>query len=85
MGFNNNLKKMRQNGKRFEIKLNSTQSNEHPRVFTKTNIEYMFYGDNLDENKVKRAIVLSQDKYCPVSGMLKDKVEISYSFKIITT
>ncbi len=77
------LKKMRQDVNDFEVKLSGTQSDEHPRVFTSINIEYVIYGKNLDESKVKRAIELSQDKYCPVSGMLKDKVDITHSFKIV--
>lgn len=77
------LQKMRQNVKDFEINLSAERSQEHPKVFTKINLEYVIYGSNIDENSVKRAIELSQDKYCSVGGMLKKAVELTYSWKIV--
>ncbi|MGC8971476.1 MAG: OsmC family protein [bacterium] len=77
------LQKMRQDVKNFEINLLAERANEHPKVFTKINLEYVVYGTNIDENAVKRAIELSQEKYCSVGGMLKKAVELTYSYKII--
>jgi len=77
------LQKMRQDVKNFEINLSAERANEHPKVFTKINLEYVIYGSNIDENAVKRAIELSQEKYCSVGGMLRKAVELTYSYKII--
>lgn len=77
------LQKMRQDVKGFEINLLAERANEHPKVFTKINLEYVVYGSNIDESAVKRAIELSQEKYCSVGGMLKKSVELTYSYKII--
>ncbi len=77
------LQKMRQNVKNFEINLSAERADEHPKVFTKVNLEYVIYGSDIDENAVKRAIELSQEKYCSVGGMLKKAVEIGYSYRIV--
>ena len=54
-----------------------------PKVFTKIHIEYVFYGSNLHKKDLERAIVLSQDKYCPISSMIQKACPISYSYKVI--
>ena len=57
---------------------------EHPQVFTKINLEYVFYGEGIKKEDVERAIDLSQTKYCSVSAMLKNSVEITHSYRIET-
>jgi putative redox protein len=65
-----------------EINITSDREETHPKVFSTIHIEYVFYGDNLDENDLKRAIDLSQNKYCPISAMLGKACEITHSFEI---
>jgi len=77
------LKKKRVDLQKFEVKLSGERANEHPKTFTKINLEYIFTGKNLKDEDLKRAIELSQDKYCPIVSMLKKTVEIKYSYKII--
>ncbi len=67
----------------YEIKLDAEVSDEHPKVFTKINIEYIFYGNGIAPKDVERAIELSQTKYCGVTRMLEKSVKISHSYKII--
>lgn len=55
-----------------------------PKVFTKIHLHYVVVGDGLEEKQVERAVKLSADKYCSVSAMLKDKVEITYDFEVRT-
>jgi putative redox protein len=69
----------------FEININSDVSDEHPQVYTKIDIEYVFYGDEVTEKEVERAIELSQTKYCGVTKMLEKAAEITHSFKIVKT
>ncbi len=76
------LKKKRIEINKFDINIKAEKQKEHPKVFTKIDIEYIFHGD-IDEKAVERAIDLSQNKYCPVSAMLtKAEVKIDYSYKI---
>lgn len=67
----------------FEINIDSDVSEEHPQVYTKINIEYVFYGDDVTEKEVERAIELSQTKYCGVTKMLEKAAEITHTYKII--
>ena len=77
------LKKMRVNLESMTINIDSERATEHPKVFTKINLEYNFTGRNIKEDDVKRAIELSQQKYCSVSAMLKETAEITYKWNII--
>lgn len=76
------LKKKRVQIDGYEMNLTADATEEYPQVFTKINIEYVFYGDNIEEKDVVRAIELSQTKYCGVTAMLKKAMEISYSVRI---
>ena len=44
---------------------------EHPKYYHKVRVEYHFYGENLDENKIKKAVDLSIEKYCGVMEMFR--------------
>ncbi len=67
----------------FEMNITSEVSDEHPQVFTKINIEFLFFGKNIPSDAVERAIELSQTKYCSVTKMLEKAAEITHSYKII--
>jgi len=67
----------------FEIHLDAERSEEHPRVFTKIHLEFVFVGKGLTPMPIERAIELSQQKYCSVSAMLKPTVPITTSYRIV--
>lgn len=69
--------------KGFEINIDAEKSEIYPKVFTKINLEYIFYGKEIKSEHVERAISLSQEKYCSVYAMLKNSVTITSSYKII--
>lgn len=68
---------------KFEMNITAEQQEEHPQVYTKINLEYVFYGKDIQEKDVERAIELSQTKYCSVTAMLNKAVDITHTFKII--
>ncbi|MGQ9734692.1 MAG: OsmC family protein, partial [Candidatus Bipolaricaulia bacterium] len=72
------LKKMRVEWERFEIGLEAEQAEEHPKAFTKIHLIYRIWGDDIPEDKLKKAIDLSQERYCSVTAMLKGSAKISY-------
>lgn len=76
------LKKKRVTFDKMELYINGEQKEEHPKRFTKIHVEYVFYGNNIEEEHVKRAINLSQNKYCPISAMLKESCKITYSYRV---
>ena len=69
----------------FEINITADVADEHPQVYTKIHLEFVFYSKNLQEKDIERAIELSQTKYCSVTHMLNKSVEITHSYKIVPT
>ena len=76
------LNKMRENISDFKIDIDAEVAEEHPKVYTKIHLTYKFWGNDLKEENIKKAIDLSQDRYCSVSAMLKKAVEINHSYEI---
>ena len=76
------LKKMKVEVSGFNLKTEGEITDEHPKHYTSIHLIYEFTGKNLPLEKIKKAIELSQEKYCGVSATLKKAVEISYEIKI---
>ncbi len=66
----------------FEINISAEMTEEHPKVFTKIDLEYVFYGKDIKVKDVERAIELSQTTYCGVTAMLEKVLEINHTYKI---
>ncbi len=77
------LQKKRQNVTAFEVQFHSQQAQEHPRVFTQIEIEYLISGLDVDETAVQRAIELSENKYCPAQAMFNQILPIKLTYKIL--
>jgi len=76
------LFKMRENVNRFEIDINAEVAEEHPKVFTSVHLNYKFWGENLKQANVEKAISLSHERYCSVTAMLRNSVNITYEYQI---
>ena len=76
------LRKMRVEWRRFEILIEAERAPEHPRVFTKIHLTYRIWGENIPKDKLKKAIDLSQERYCSVTAMLRKTAEITYEYEI---
>jgi putative redox protein len=77
------LKKMRQDVTAVELNITAERSEEHPKVYTRIDIEYVVTGKTLEEDKVKRAVELSQEKYCSVSAILKKACPVNYTVRVV--
>ncbi len=66
-----------------EITVTGILSESHPRHFEKMHITYMVKGNNIDRDKVERAVYLSQEKYCGVTFNYKSSIEITHEIKIL--
>ena len=77
------FKKMRQDVTAVELNITAERSEEHPRVYTRIDLEYVVTGKALEEEKVKRAIELSQEKYCSVSAILKKSCPVNYAVRLV--
>lgn len=63
----------------FNIEVNAERSEEHPRVYTKIHLKYIFkFKDQPRKEQVEKAVQLSQEKYCSVAGMLKKAAQLTY-------
>jgi putative redox protein len=78
------LRKKRQAVAGLVVNVRGTQSDEHPKVYTHIEIEYVVSGRDIDARAVDRAISLSQSKYCPVSAMLGKGATIQCTYRIET-
>ena len=76
------LKKMKQEITDFHVEIDGERAEDQtPSVFTKIHLKFILSG-NLEEKKVEKAISLSMDKYCSVSKMLENSVEITREYVI---
>ena len=71
------LKKMRIVPDSFSVKITADVTEEHPIIYKDIHLQYIFTGDVLQE-RVERAVELSQTKYCGVNAMLNTAAKISY-------
>lgn len=55
---------------------------EHPRYYRKIHVVYELYGPDLDEEKIEKAVRLSQEKYCGVSYMLRQAAELTWEIRL---
>ena len=77
------FKKMQVKYDRLQIKLSAKKAEEHPKGFTEIEMRYIITGENVDEEKVKKAIELSQEKYCSVTNMIKKAAKVTYTHEIV--
>ena len=76
------LRKQRQLVEGLEIVVSGERVKEFPRVYNKIHVEYKVKGKGIKEKAVKRAIQLSEDKYCSVGAMLRAKAEVKNTYSI---
>lgn len=76
------LQKKRIDVRSFEINITAEMTDDHPKVYSSMNIEYVFKGKGIKDSDVERAIELSQTKYCGVTKMYEKAMEITHSFII---
>jgi putative redox protein len=64
------------------VEVQSEQAKEHPKVYTRIELKYLVKGHGLKEKDVRRAIELSNTKFCSAVIMLGKTAEIITSFEI---
>ena len=76
------LRKKRQDVTEFEVHVHVERAEEHPKVFTEAEIEYLITGHGVDETAVLRAIGLSANRYCPAQAMFNQVMTIKLKYHI---
>lgn len=76
------LKKMKVELSSFRIELTGEQNPKPPQYFKAINIIIRAAGRGLNESKIKRAVSLSQDKYCSVYHSLRKDLQVNIEYAI---
>ena len=71
------LKKIRVEIEDFKVIVNGELTEEHPKYYDKVSIDYYFTGTDLNEEKIKKAVSLSEERYCGVIKMFRAFAEIT--------
>ncbi len=76
------LKKMRVEYDDFTVYVSGELNDEHPKYYHKMNICYEVNGKDVPADKLRKAVELSEERYCGVSFMLRKAAEITTEIKI---
>ncbi len=79
------LRKGRQAVEDVIVELDADRAEEPPKVFTRIHLHFIVKGRDLSEDRVKRAIELSVEKYCSATAMLEKTVTVTHDFEVIET
>ena len=77
------LKKMKVEFDAFNVIVEGDLTEEHPKQFYKMNVIYEFKGNDLPLEKLKKAVSLSEERYCGVSATYRKAFEITSEIRII--
>jgi putative redox protein len=66
----------------YECLLEAERAEDHPKIFTRIRIKFVFYGDAIPAEAVERAIQLSEEKYCSAAAMLSQAAPITVEYEI---
>jgi putative redox protein len=77
------LNKMKVPFSKMEIEAEAEQTTETPAVFKWIKLIYKSDVDAAQLDKLKRAVELSQEKYCGIAAMLKKHCAIEYSIELM--
>jgi len=72
------LKKMKVSFSSLSIQVDAQMTEDHPKHYSEFLITYNFTGTDADIDKLRKAIELSQDKYCGVSHMFRQFAKVNY-------
>jgi putative redox protein len=78
--------KKRQSFTRYEIHVRADQRDEYPQVYTRIDVVHEVEGPGVSVEAIRRCIVLSATKYCPVNAMLSaGATEVHHAYRVIGT
>jgi putative redox protein len=75
------LQKKREKLEALEVLCSGEKATEPPKVWTKLELVYRLRGE-LTDAAVKRAIELSEEKYCSVAAMLRKTATLTWRYEI---
>lgn len=84
MGVLSTIKKMHEPITWFNMKIIGNSADQEPRKYLNFKVVYQFKkSDGLNEENVRKAVELSQTKYCAVIATLKDGHEVTWDIEYV--
>ena len=77
------LLKMRVEIEGVNIEVQADVANEHPKRYLKMHVIYTFKGKNLPQDKLEKAVKMSEDTYCGVRATFAPAVKLSSEIRIV--
>jgi putative redox protein len=77
------LTKQRQDLQQLRVSAKADQDDDPPWSFRKIHIHYQAAGKDIDPDKLRKAILLSEEKYCSVYATLKDAIQITHDSEVV--
>ena len=62
----------------FKVYVSAELTDEHPKYYYTTHIEYHFWGKDLKKDKLEKSVNLSLDRYCGVTAMFRKFSEVTH-------
>jgi putative redox protein len=75
------LRKKRQRIASYQIAVSGEKSDEHPRIYLRIRVEHRIGGE-VEPAALRRSIMLSATRYCPVNAMLSRSATIEHSYRL---
>ena len=75
------IKKMRLEVADFNVQVDAELTEEHPKYYHKVWVTYNFYGSDLNQEKLKKIVDLSLERYCGVTAMFEKFAELIIDIK----
>lgn len=67
----------------FDVKFGGVRADDHPHRFLKIDLHFTVHG-NVPAAAVERAIALSRDKYCSVWHSMREDIELTTTFEVLS-
>ncbi len=77
------LKKMKVIPEAFNVIVEADVTEEHPMHYTKMKVIYQFKGKDLPMDKLQKAVLLSETKYCGVTAVYRKAMELVTEIRIV--
>lgn len=76
------LRKMKVEFDDFNVSVEGDLTEEHPKYYKSMHVIYDIKGNNLPLEKIKKAVNLSEDKYCGVSALYKKVIPVTSEIRL---
>lgn len=79
------LQKMRVSIAKFEIEVQGTLTEEHPKFYKEMHVTYKLSGHDIPKEKVEKAVKMSEETYCGVGALFRKAIKINSDIVITET